>query len=200
MDQLKEKLALIDELIKCLDIPHEEVIKHWQTASMTNAPANEVFTKTDYPNIKPGMFWYEDDTFSFDKIKGKKIKAIVELVENGFVYGDLTASEIFAAKAESLYWSHAKDYIRDYDYPCERNEDIVWYNKDQLSKIALNYDPVKNAFRRLGKSWRRSTFWTSTGYSEYMRAWVVAFRDNTIKEVSTHSCQCVRPVLALKID
>ena len=199
MDQLKEKLALIDELIKCLGIPREEVIKHW-TASMTNAPENEVFTKTDYPNIKPGMFWYEDDTFSFDKIKGKKIKAIVELVEDGFVYGDLTASEIFAAKAELLHWSHAKEYIRDYDYPLEKNEDIVLYNKDQLYKIVLNYYPVKNAFRRLGKPWRRSTFWTSTESSVYMRALVVAFGDNTIKEASTHSFQCVRPVLALKID
>ena len=200
MDQLKEKLALIDALIKCLDIPREEVIKHWQTASMTNAPANEVFTKTDYPNIKPGMFWYEDDTFSFDKIKGKKIKAIVELVEDGFVYGDLMASDIFAAKAESLPWSLAKEYIRDYDYPLEKNEDIVLYNKDQLYKIVLNYDPVKNAFRRLGKSWRRSTFWTSTESSEYMRAWAVAFRDTTVKEDLQYSSQCVRPVIALKVE
>ena len=87
MKTKEQKLAQVDELIKCLDIPREEVIKHLQLTSMTNVSAIEVLSKTNNPNIKPGMFWYEDDTFSFYRITGKKIKAIVELVENDVIYG-----------------------------------------------------------------------------------------------------------------
>ena len=48
--------------------------------------------KIDITQVGVGMFWYEDDTFSFDRTTDKKIKAIVELVENNVIYGDLTAS------------------------------------------------------------------------------------------------------------
>ena len=44
--------------------------------------------------IKLGMIWYEDDSFSFERIANKRIKAVVELINDGFIYGDLTVSEI----------------------------------------------------------------------------------------------------------
>lgn len=201
MNEKKQKLAQVDELIKCLDIPHEEVIKHWQTASMTNAPANEVFTKTDYPNIKPGMFWYEDDTFSFDRITNKKIKAVVELVENGVIYGDLTASELFDARESSMPWMFVNEYIENYNYPCQKNEKIIWYNMRQLIDIGINYYRVKNAFIKLGKSWwRKSWYWTSTELPG-AQAWVAAFPPLVVPiECNKFSYQTVRPVLALTVE
>ncbi len=199
MKTKEQKLAQVDELIKCLDIPHEEVIKHWQTASMTNAPANEVFTKTDYPNIKPGMFWYEDDTFSFDKIKGKKIKAIVELVEDGFVYGDLTASELFEIEERYLGWCSAMWYINAFSYPCQKNEKIVLYSIKQFENLCATYTYVRRTFDQIHKRCRKDWYWSSTEcYPKF--AWGLYFSSGIRNDHDKHSYLYVRPVLALKIS
>lgn len=205
MKTKEQKLAQVDELIKCLDIPHEEVIKHWQTASMTNAPANEVFTKTDYPNIKPGMFWYEDDTFSFDRITNKKIKAIVELVENGIIYGDLTASELFDILEMHLTWFKAKQFFDKFYYPCGENEKIVWYNINQLQSVYKNYNAVKETFSKLDKMYRRLEYWSSTEHKSSVKdsnTFALDINFNTGSRLVDHQYNCfyIRPVLALKVS
>ena len=200
MKTKEQKLAQIDELIKCLDIPREEVIKHLQLTSMTNVSAIEVLSKTNNPNIKPGMFWHEGNLFSFERLPDKKIKAVVELVENGVIYGDLTASELFDARESSMPWMFVNEYIENYNYPCQKNEKIIWYNMRQLIDIGINYYRVKNAFIKLGKSWRKSWYWTSTELSG-AQAWVVAFPTLVVSiKCNKFSYQTVRPVLALTVE
>ena len=55
----------------------------------------ETKIKIDITKVKSGMFWHEGNLFSFERLPDKKIKAVVELVEDGIIYGDLTASELF---------------------------------------------------------------------------------------------------------
>ena len=68
--------------------------------------------KIDITQVGVGMFWYEDDTFSFDRTTDKKIKAIVELVENNVIYGDLTASELFDIPEKELTEKYEEKYLR----------------------------------------------------------------------------------------
>ena len=199
MKTKEQKLARIDELIKCLDISREDVIKHWQLMPMTNVSAIEVLSKTNNPNIKPGMFWYEDDTFSCYRITDKKIKAIVELVENDVIYGDLTASELFDIPERRMSWFSAKQFFDKFSYPCGENEKIVGYNIDQLQSVYKNYNAVKEAFSKLNKMYRKSVYWSSTENGT-MVAGVLDFSSGY--RGYYHECHYlyVRPVLALKIE
>ena len=156
--------------------------------------------KIDITKVKSGMFWHEGNLFSFERLPDKKIKAVVELVENGVIYGDLTASELFDARETSMPWIFVNEYIENYNYPCQKNEKIIWYNMRQLIDIGINYYRVKNAFIKLGKIWRKSWYWTSTELPG-AQAWVVTFRSFVVPiECNQFSFQTVRPVLALTVE
>ena len=149
--------------------------------------------------IEVGMIWYEDDTFSFELIKDKKIKAVVELIRSGIIYGDLTASELQDIQEQELNWGETKRYFENFSYPCKENEKIVWYSDDQLVKVYKTYDAVRKTFKKIGKQFRESWFWSSTEMSA-MLAWYVnvssGYWDNNIKTITLY----VRPVLALDLN
>ena len=142
------------------------------------------------------MFWYEDNTFSRERVLGKKIKAIVELVQDGIIYGDLTASEIIDVTEQELDWFEAKALIEDFSYPCQANEEIVLYRKGQLEKVYSTYEPVKEAFAKVGKSCRKGYYWSSTeGLST--GAWVLYFANGGRWGYYKYGNYYVRPVLSL---
>ena len=198
-EEKKKKLAQVDELVKSLGLTREEVVDFFNKLPPVKE-TKKSWLATDITQVKVGMIWYEDDTFSFDRITGKKIKAVVELVEKGIIYGDLTASELFDAREVSMPWMFVNEYIENYNYPCQKNEKIIWYNMRQLIDIGTNYYRVKNAFIKLGKRWRKSWYWTSTELPG-AQAWVVAFPPLVVSiECNQFSFQTVRPVLALTVE
>lgn len=71
--------------------------------------ANDIikFSQENIPKIKAGMFWYDNDTFSADLLDGKKVKAVVELVDPilGVVYGDILIPD------KKMKWAKAEKYI-----------------------------------------------------------------------------------------
>jgi len=167
--------------------------------------------KDDISNIKSGMFWYEDDSFSSARIVGKKVKAIVELVEDGVIYGDLTASELFDIKEQYLPWKIARAYIEEFSYPCKGNEKIVWYDENNLVKVCRSYGLVRDNLKQLGKK-PRSFEWTSTEDYGFSARMVLFDRGPRLGNVSVieneekysfgyakHSPRYVRPILALKV-
>ena len=96
----------VNNLIIKLGLSHQDLINAWDLSD----------SQIDISQVKVGMIWYEDDTFSFEKITGKKIKAIVELVHRGVIYGDLTASDILDVKEQQLTWYNAQNYVNG--IPC----------------------------------------------------------------------------------
>jgi len=197
-EEKKKKLARVDELIEHLGVSREDVMKHWQSTNLTNMSTTGVFNKTDFANIKLGMFWYEGDIFSFDRIMDKKIKAVVELVEDGVVYGDLTASELFDIHERHLSWYDAERFFKEYSYPCRENEKIVWYNIKQFRHVYDNYNVVRKVFEKLQKQCRRLWYWSST-MEDIQLAMVLYFRDGSSNCHNKGSYFNARPVLALRV-
>ena len=157
--------------------------------------------KEDEDNtIKPGYYWYEDDTFSEKRIPDKTIKAIVELVEDGFIYGDLTASELFSIKEQQLTWEEAKKFFEDFSYPCKENEKIVWYDIHQLSKVEKNcYGRVIEALITLNKPSRYRGQWTcSECCSLRENAFIMDFHYHDSFDTPKVNINAVRPVIAMK--
>jgi len=153
--------------------------------------------KIDITQVKVGMFWYEDDTFSFDRIMDKKIKAIVELIEDGVVYGDLTASELFDVPDVEITWRDAERFFKEYSYPCRENEKIVWYNIKQFQGIYDNYNAIKKAFDKLQKLYRIGIYWSSVEYYT-TTAWYWNFYHGERGFQDKNRYCYIRPVLALK--
>ena len=158
----------------------------------------EAKTRINITQVKSGMFWYDDDTFSSERVPDKKIKAIVELVENGIIYGDLTASELFDITEKKLTWGEAIEFFLGFPYPCKENEKIVWYNIQQLQKVYDNYDVVKKTFEKLHKSFREGKYWSSTE-SPGQSAWILYFNFGFKYSYLKFYKNYIRPVLALKV-
>ena len=148
--------------------------------------------------VQVGMIWYEDDTFSFNKVDNKKIKAIVEYIEDGVIYGDLTASDIYKNYEQFIDWFGAKKYIEYFPYPCKQNEEIVWYNIHQLSEIKKHYSQVRETFKLIGKRYRQFSYWTSEIYPSFY-AKCVAFEGGFVNSLHKTRRAFIRPVLSLKV-
>ena len=114
---------------------------HWSDEEVSSGCIS--LTKSNLSKIQVGMLWYEDDTFSIERVTDKKIKAVVELIEDGIVYGDLTASELFEIQEQELGWYEAEKYFKNFSYPCKENEKIVWYFVEQLEEVYGSYDIVR---------------------------------------------------------
>lgn len=135
--------------MELLGVTREDVIKSWITSTPDedlvnkmetliqnekNSPA--VFGLSEITKIEPGMIWYEDDTFSFSVIKGKRIKAVVELIDtyDNFIYGDLTASTIYDIQERRLSCYKARKRIANLFSICKEGESIVMMTTDELKK------------------------------------------------------------------
>ena len=209
MSTLKEnKLAQVDELIIKLGLTRDEEVDYFAQSPLVKDDKKSCF-KISIERVKAGMFWYEDDTFSFERIADKKIKAIVELVRNGIIYGDLTASELFDISEKYMDWFKAQRFFKEFSYPCKENEKIVWCDKSMFDEIYDAYSPVKKAFEELHKPYRSGEYWSATGYTDYF-AWYLNFNDGyrrnpNLKDghrgkVSKYYYKYVRPTIALKVS
>ena len=159
----------------------------------------EAKTNIDIKQVKKGMFWYEDDTFSFDKQPDKKIKAIVEYIKYGIIYGDLTASEIYINHEQFTDWFGAKKYIEQFPYQCKQNEEIVRYNKYQLIDIKHNYSVVKKSFKSIGKRYRQFSYWGDEIRPSFY-ADTINFESGFVKTLRKSERAFIRPVLSLKVE
>lgn len=160
----------------------------------------EKFNKIDITLVGVGMIWYEDDTFSFEKLTDKKIKAVVELVKDGVIYGDLTASELVDVKEERLHWAAAQRYIHDLRYPCKNNEKVINYDFSQAYYASLQYLTLVSTFKLIGKRWRHGMYWTTREFEKYW-AFRVGFGFANIQDRADKAkASGVRPILALKVE
>lgn len=199
MKTKEKKLALVDELVVGLGLTRDEVVDYFTKLLPVKEPKKSR-PKIDIMQVKVGMIWYEDDTFSFD-ILPKRSKAIVELVEytTSTVFGDLTASELFEIKEVGLPWHETKMYIEKFSYPCQMDEKIVWYSIEQLKKVYMMYERVRRTFDIVYKQCRKEMHWSSTENSAY-NAWALHFNYGGSYNFNKYNSYYVRPVLALKVS
>ena len=143
--------------------------------------------------VKPGYYWYEDDTFSKKRIPDKKIKAIVELVEDGFIYGNLTISELLTIKEQQLTYDEAKRFFEGFSYPCKENEKIVWYDIHQLVKAIRKAPPKCYPSVRC--------YWScSECISLQENAYIFDCKYNDTFDTPKNNKHYIRPIIAMKCD
>ncbi len=200
MDEKQKKLAQVDEFAANLGLTRDDVFEYFSELPPIREPQKS-HSKISITQVKVGMIWYEDDTFSFERLTSKRIKAVVEAVDyvNSTICGDLTASELFKIDKKCLSWDGAKKYIENFSYHCKENERIVWYGDGALRNVYDEYFPVERTFRVIGKKYRTLEYWTGReitgGY-----AWCINFRTGRGSWVEKKLHRFVRPILALKVE
>ena len=157
--------------------------------------------KSNLSKIQVGMIWYVGNTCSFERISGKKVKAVIELIEGSKIYGDLTASELQDIQEKELSWYDVKKYINNFSYPCKANEKVVWYDVEQLKKICNTYDYVRKTFEILRKKGRDSSYWTSSNEDFFGEtAWTVSWNIKNRIFYDKSELMYFRPVLRVKLQ
>ena len=200
MDAKKKKLAQVDKLVVRLGLTKDEVVEYY-TKSPQVKEAEEAQPKINITQVKVGMIWYEDDTFSFERLTSKRIKAVVEAVDyvNSTICGDLTASELFDFDEQLLNWDDAKKYIENFAYPCKKNERIVWYGGGALRDVYDEYFLVEETFKAIGRKCRTLVYWTGTETTgDY--AWCIDFHTGKSSWKRKELYRFIRPVLRLKVE
>lgn len=175
---------------------HAEIAKRKAEEEAAEEEAEEAEKK----RVKPGCYWYEDDTFSKSRIPDKKVKAIVELVEGGCIYGDLTASELYPINEQQLSYDDAKKFFEDFSYPCKENEEIVWYDIHQLFRVQKNYyEDVYHMFVKMSKPPRCKGQWSRLEcFTLKENAFIMDFHYKDSFDTPKVNEHAVRPVIAMK--
>ena len=194
MGKILKKLALF---LKRKGILEDRVSKYLERLSENEACISLI--KENISKIKLGMFWYEDDTCSANRILRKKLKAIVEKVDNNAIYGDFTISELYDVQERNLSWNEAKAYIETLACELRENEQVVWYNAEQLTEISCKYYQVSNVIKSLGKSAREGWQLTSSEYGKYT-VWTVYFPNGSKGASTKNEVRIFRPALRKILD
>ena len=212
MEKIKKKLDYLDETLKLLGLSEAEVVNLWKqvgrvdcspkitNGGLSSADGYVPLCKAYRAQIKEGMFWYEDDTVSFEFTETKRIKAIIELIEGYVVYGDLTASRLLDIKERKLSWNDARKYIKNFSYPCRSNEKIVWYTGKQLQDVYLYYRAVGLALAVCGARKRRGEQWSSTEWNASLSRGVNFDDGDCPLYYKTDKGVWVRPVLEFELQ
>jgi len=159
----------------------------------------EKISRHGIPNVKKGMIWYEDDTFSFERMTNKKIKAVVELINDGFVFGDLTVSELINVEEKHLNWEKILIELRYLSREFKERQFITWQDGDELLNVCNGYDVVRKTFVMLGKSPRNGVYWTSRVSSSVLRTGILLdFNSAKLIEDNIENSYLFRPVLKFK--
>lgn len=178
----------VNNLIIKLGLSHQDLIDSWDLSD----------SQIDISQVKVGMIWYEDDTFSSEKIAGKKIKAIVELVHRGVIYGDLTASDILDVKEQQLTWYNAQNYVNGIPYRLRSKEWITWQDEYRIGLVYSKYESVKNAFKLIDKPCRHGLQWSSTKLNAN-QGWSKDFDNGNGYIHGTYMHASVRPIIARRV-
>ena len=203
----KKKIALVKELMEKLGVTSQEMILALREDEVKPCPKNKLIKGV---NVCVGMFWYYDNTFSFDLIPHKVVKAVVEYIDDEYIYGDLTASPAIGEtlcsfnKNETHNTFCIDEFIRGIPYTCDDNEEIVCYSYRQTEQVSIFYDVVKDALKKIGKNPRKddgdAVYWTFDTDGHFHRVFSFGGKNYDEHWTSKLNSAWYRPVLRLKID
>ena len=182
-DEKKRKIGLVKGLMQKLGVTPQEMINELR-ADLIKDATKLIKGET----VCVGMFWYIDNTFSYDLLP-KPIKAVVEYIDDEYIYGDLTASSLigevictYSRGYKNLFC--IDDVIESSAYKCEADEDIVCYNYSQMEQVCNSYALVKMSLERIKKFPRkedfRANYWTTKSDGNFQR--VFSFSEERHKE------------------
>lgn len=192
-----EKIDFVKEFLSQTQITPLEVCKLFINNGMvdindlTEKTPSISITRDNLSLIKPGMYWYEDNTVSADLIPDKTVKSVVLLVNNYVVYGDTF---------DSFYgtWHQAQEYIKNYTNTYIAKGEAYWLGVRALEAVSDKQKAINQALEVLGENKWNNRHWSSTEYDEW-HAWFVYLYSASRGYSGKYDTTYIRPVLVHKI-
>ena len=141
--------------------------------------------------IKPGWYWYEDESFSPVLQTEKKLKAVVVLIEYSTIYGDVFMEEIRSLKETKAFLNACRKNLGEMVYLPTLKEHI---------EIGEHIDEINRALDRIGNVplWE-GTYMTGTQYSCY-QTWIKTHPHGSYGAGYRGTSYKIRPLICRSID
>ena len=140
--------------------------------------------------VQPGLFWYDDNTFSGIWIPDKQIKTVVMMVRDHIIYGDSFNETLCLAKNVFLiYEKQVKDTGQKLYFPHLRDFQCIDAHINVLNEsLILAGKPIWNGF------------YFSASDCDFNRFWIKSYLD--LYQTFSHSSVCYkfRPLIGMSID
>ena len=202
----QKEIGLVRELMQKLGITPQEMIASLNAEMLMLRPKQKLIKGE---TVCVGMFWYCDNTFSYGLLP-KPIKAVVEYIDEEYIYGDLTAL-LSISEVKCSYNKNGvrqalclDEFIEGIPYTCDDNEKIVCYSHSQMKRVFDSYALVKRSLEKIKKLPRkedeREFYWT-TDKDHYVQR-VFSFKGEGLRAiwVSMYGEALYRPVLRMKYN
>ena len=204
----KEKIGLVRELMQKLEVTPQEMVAALNAEMLRTRPRQKLVKGE---NVCVGMFWYYDNTFSFGIIPNKQIKAVVEHIDNEFIYGDLTATpniqEFIGPYCKSKVNNASfgiEEYLNGIPYTCDDNEKIVCYSYLQMEQVQASYERIELSLKKIGNIPRRGgaevSYWTTDKNGNFQRIFTFGEKEHRQQWKAMWAEAYYRPVLRMKYN
>ena len=139
--------------------------------------------------IKPGMYWYEDNTCSSKLNPTKHVKSIVLLVKGDMVYGDSFEQRYMLGKKISSYLQETSAKLY---YPLCRPQ------AEDLIRLYDERDTVNKALKKLKKlPWTEELYWAEQVSAESGK--IVDLFDASELPMSIEQGAYFRPMITFQV-
>ena len=161
-----------------------------------HAQVNEFFdqdlmalSRRNLARIEPGMYWYDDDTFSSRLRPEKKLKSIVLFVKDDIIYGDsFKQCYMLGCNVPAYFKAREKEY--------SFLSGLLYYPQTQdLQKVQEAFQKINAACKKSGKPvWSEEVYLAEKSSDEYLR-WVDML-DGDDGKISIENGAYFRPLIA----
>lgn len=144
----------------------------------------ELLSVESLEKIRPGYYWYEDNTFSKEIIAGKPLKAVVVLVQHSVIYGDIFLEESCEQERLVETMKELSDRV---------NQRLFLLPLVSHQMISLHIDEVNTALQNCEKPIWKGSYWTATTYACY-DLWICLYPSKN-QAPSGRGSYILRPVI-----
>ncbi len=147
-------------------------------------------SKGNLSQVRPGMFWYEDNTLSSELDSSKQLKSVVLFVEGDVVYGDSFMMRFGHRKSADRYLEEEMLPLLE-----ERGLSAQEPTVKHLQEVFSFMTPINASLRKAKQlSWSEDCFWVKSTTPKIVNlyAW-------NVREVSAEYTAYVRPVIVYQL-
>ena len=138
----------------------EKQCKHYPAVREKLATEVEVkfiqLTQGNLPRVKPGMYWYTDDSVSEVFSSDKELKSVVVLVDKGIIYGDSFQQRYILGKKLSGFMKEmAELYTKNFKWGVIYRPEV-----EDLKAMYASLSKINAALAKIKKlKWSENLYW-----------------------------------------
>ena len=151
-------------------------------------------TRKNQEKVKPGMYWYEDDTVSEQFTSAKKLKSLVLFVDADVVYGDSFEQRYVLGRKIDAYLKE----LMNSKFVTSHKELLHRPKVGDLQAVFAHFEQINQALKKIKKlGWSEDLFWAQKVDNQFVST--VDMIDGEDNRMSLDSGAYFRPMVAYSL-